>query len=492
MSGRASAIPNVALYNLRDRLGLSQQDLADRLNDIASEFNETGALDGNHVSRWERGIVARPRSGHQRMLARVLEASIEELGFVRPRTGPAAAPLHTDALAVASTDGRPVLIDSHVERSQREWLDARAKLNTNRVALATAATRLYSPDLVVPGTGLLANAGWIPDGPRALSDVDLRLDPDAPGPSMSGFDDATRHLRPLATTTRRFPRYTQAIRDLKPPRLFENRLSYRLITMDPNGSTPTMTYGLTTYFDMADACEGVAHEAAQFANDQADLRLPSAKLTLRRWIGDPFDLDRRPLLPSANTLTIRRDHEGATFVLHRRDASRVALAGDALHVMPAGVFQPSSIFPAALTADFSLTRNIVREYSEEFLGNAEHNGDGSPADYRTQPLATLLDAIENGTCRIYYLGTALDALTLAGEILTVAVFDGPVYDQLFSEMSMQNEEGTVATIGTRHPQTGIPFVHATVTELLDDHRLLPGGAGCLSLAWQHRDTILQR
>lgn len=488
----AAAVPNAALYNLRDRLGLSQQELAERLNDVAAEFGESGALDGNHVSRWERGVVARPRSTHQRMLARILDASIEELGFVRPRTQLALPPADPDALDVIAIGNRPVLVDSHVERSQRDWLATRERLNKHRVQLANAATRLYSTELVLDGTGLLARPDWILDQPVPLSDVALQLDSDAPGPVMPGFADVTRHVRPLAATTTRFPRYTQAIRDLKPPRLFENRLSYRLTGMDPRQPAPSMTYGLTTYFDMADVCEAVAHEAAQFAGDQVGDRLPAGKLALRRWIGDPFDLDRRPVLPSANTLTIRSGDDGATFVLHRRDASRVALAGDALHVMPAGVFQPSSVFPAALGADFSLTRNIVREYSEEFLGNAEHNGDGSPADYRTQPLADILSAVDQGTCRIYYLGTALDALTLAGEILTVAVFDAPVYDQLFAGMSMQNEEGTVATIGSRRPQSGIPFVHATVSELLDDRRLLPGAAGCLSLAWQHRSTILQR
>ena len=360
------------------------------------------------------------------------------------------------------------------------------------IALANAATRLYSPELVLDPTGLLAPASWIPDEPIPLSDIGLRLEPDADGPMMPGFGDASRHVRPLAVTTTRFPRYTQAIRDLKPPRLFENRLSYRLIDLDVVGAAPTMTYGLTSYFDMVDVCEAVAHEAAQFAGDPISDRLPGGKLTLRRWIGDPFDLTRRPVLPSANTLTIRLSDEGATFVLHRRDASRVAVAGGAMHVMPAGVFQPSSIFPAALDADFSLARNIVREYSEEFLGNAEHDGDGSPADYSQEPLAPILAAVADGTCRIFYLGTALDALTLTGEILTVAVFDAPVYDRLFAGMSMQNEEGTVATTGSRHPHPEIPFVQATVSELLEDRRLLPGGAGCLSQAWHHRSTILRR
>jgi hypothetical protein len=60
--------------------------------------------------------------------------------------------------------------------------------------------------------------------------------------------------------------------------------------------------------------------------------------------------------------------------LHRRDAKAVAAAGGMYHVIPAGVFQPAALAPAHQNNDFSLWRNIQREYSEEFLGNSEHDG----------------------------------------------------------------------------------------------------------------------
>jgi hypothetical protein len=37
--------------------------------------------------------------------------------------------------------------------------------------------------------------------------------------------------------------------------------------------------------------------------------------------------------------------------------------------MPAGVFQPSTVRSGGHDADFDLWRNIMREYSEECLGN---------------------------------------------------------------------------------------------------------------------------
>lgn len=496
MPTRGNAVPNVALYNLRDAAGWSQQELADHLNEIAREYGEVGAIDGNHISRWERGVVSRPRPAHQRMLARVLGASIDDLGFRRPRsvatTASATAPDRLDVTPLA----QPIVqIDEQVVTSQHAWVNERNRLNAARIPLAHAAARLYDTRLRLPATGLLFNDGWIPPQPLPIGDVALTLDQSAPGPTMAGFDAVSQHVRPLATAATRYSRYTQALHDLQPPRLLENRLSYRLTSLATAQHDATaMTFGLTTYFEMADVCDAVAHESAIFSNGSTgrnQLHLPAQKLTLRKWIGDPFDLQRRSVLPSTNTLTIRADSDEATFLLHRRDAASVAIAGDALHVMPAGVFQPSSVFPSAIRTDFSLTRNIMREFSEEFLRSPEHNGDGLPANYTVEPLRSLGEAIQDGRCRIYYLGTALDALTLAGEILTVAVFEPDTYDRLFANMPLVNDEGTVVTVGEHNPRPALPFTRSTVQQLLDDYRLLPGGAGCLRLAWEHRRTIGQ-
>ena len=56
-----------------------------------------------------------------------------------------------------------------------------------------------------------------------------------------------------------------------------------------------------------------------------------------------------------------------------RGVENVAIAGGMLSVMSTGVFQPASITPTHNSADFNLWQNMMREYSEEFLGNAEHD-----------------------------------------------------------------------------------------------------------------------
>lgn len=135
---------------------------------------------------------------------------------------------------------------------------------------------------------------------------------------------------------------------------------------------------------------------------------------------------------------------------------------------------------------------MMREYSEEFLGSAEHGGDGEPADYSAEPLAAFDRAYTSGGVRVFCLGVALDALTLWGEILTVAVYDGPTYDHLFADMVDSNAEGTVVKTGRVRPTSAMPFTRHTIDELTASGRLAPAAAGCLELAWEHRRTILGR
>ena len=293
--------------------------------------------------------------------------------------------------------------------------------------------------------------------------------------------------------TKRYARYSHALREVERPGLFENRLSYRLTSLAPVTEIPTMTIGLTTYFDMVDICEAVAHElAAAHLRDGSDKPEPASwrRLPFRRLIDDPFDLDRRALLPSIDTLTIRKSRDGASFILHQRDPAKVAVAGGEMHLMPAGVFQPSSIYPAAQHADLDLWRNVQREYSEEFLGNPEHDGDGAPADYTTEPFVSLDRAKAAGNLTISYLGTALDALTLATEVLTVAVIDADTYDDVFAASSRTTPRARSST--TAGPTRARPSLSPSPScgSSSTTARLAPAAAGCLRLAWEHRHQIL--
>lgn len=493
---RKTAVPNHALYNLRDSRGETQEDVADALTRLATtrDVPVSVAPTANHVSRWERGLV-RPTGIYRQLLAEHFGVSVAELGLTRQRVsatvagGPASAIANGLALVEEDPEGDP-----YVAATQSEWRQVRTALNRRRVVLSRAVAGLYPADNRIGLTGLIAPAAWTAQRPVDLADVGLTFHPNQPEPTLSGAEEQASRSRPLENIDQRYPRYSQATRDLDRPRLFENRTAWRLINQHPTATGARMDFADTTYFEAVDVSESLAHEAAGalLIGSEAEVTPnPSMReMPFRRMIGDPFDGSRRPILPSTDTLTIRQDRDGASFVLHNRNAGNVVTAGGMLHIMPAGVFQPSSVRNAARTADFDLWRNITREFSEEFLGNAEHGGDGQLIDYATEPFASFDAARTAGTLRTYWFGTALDALTLWGEILTVAIFDADVYDRIFADMVHQNDEGSVVRTGRVHPTTAIPFTEHVVQELLDGGRLAPAAAGCLQLAWDHRRDLL--
>jgi hypothetical protein len=192
---------------------------------------------------------------------------------------------------------------------------------------------------------------------------------------------------------------------------------------------------------------------------------------------------------SISTLTIRRSRARNTFVLLRRGVENVAVAGGMLSVMPTGVFQPASITPTHDAADFNLWHNIMREYSEEFLGNPEHDGDGDPIDYGNQePFRSLNAARREGRIKVHYLGTGLDALNFVGDALTVAVFEAETFDDIFRDMVDTNEEGTVARDGKT--LENYVFDDVTIGHLLATESIAPSGAACLTLSCEQRGALL--
>jgi hypothetical protein len=381
-----------------------------------------------------------------------------------------------------------------VLESQREWVRQRQLLNRNRAELTQVALGLYPESVRLGRTGLLMHPDWKLDRPIDLADVGIDL-VHRVSPAVTGRHEETIRVRPLCDTGKHYESYHRAMRDLNRPRLFENRICYRLQDASLRPGRTDLSLGYMRYFDMIDVGEALAHELAITALD-ADgnpTRKPPSilweELPFRKFVGDPFDLASYPLMYSISTLTIRRSRARDTFVLLRRGVDNVAVAGGMLSVMPTGVFQPASITPTHDTADFNLWHNMMREYSEEFLGNPEHDGDGDPIDYQNQePFRSLNAARREGRIKVHYLGTGLDALNFVGDALTVAVFDAETFDDIFRDMVEVNEEGTVAKNGKT--LENYVFDDTTIKELLTTETIAPSGAACLTLASGQRDFLL--
>lgn len=387
-----------------------------------------------------------------------------------------------DAAEAAETDG--------YEPSGPEvdhWRTVRQTLNHRRPLLTKFAADLYPDALRVQGTPLISTRDWLLEHPASLSATRLHWTPDAAPPQVTGAEPESDHCRPVGPHGARYRRYSRAIQDLDRPALFENRVSYRLLDLQYDGATVRQEYGPTTYFDTVDVCEAAAHELAAAWLSHAKVSWDD--LPFRRLIGDPFNCARRSLLPSVDTLTIRYDRLGqSSFMLHRRNAGNVAVAGGMAHIMPAGVFQPSGLAPWNVNADFDIWRNIMRELSEEFLGNPEHDGSGSLIDYENEePFKSLESGRGDGSITVWSAGLAVDPLTLVGEILTILVIDADVFDDIFAGLVSRNSEGDVVP-GT-DGSAGVPWRRDSVFRVLAEP-LAPAAAGLIEYAWKWQDEFL--
>ncbi|MBV9447307.1 MAG: helix-turn-helix transcriptional regulator [Streptosporangiaceae bacterium] len=445
----------------------------------AAELNTTQST----LSKLENGTQALRDVTELRHIARTLGIPPERLGVLPDQSA--------DAIPLAShVSDRP----GPVRDSQEHWRGIRRQLNAHRVVLAELAAELYPAQLRIPGSTILTSARWMPDGLVELTDVELAWRPDPPTPQLDGRGPESAGARPLMASGERYDRYSRALRDLARPRLFDNRVSYRLLDLAWAPSRGMLGFHYTSYFSVLDVCEASAHEFAQAWLAAGRKRPSFPELPFRRSIADPFDLSARPVLPGIATLTIRRDPiEGHRVYLHHRDAKAVAAGGGMYHVMPAGVFQPAALAPAHQANDFSLWRNIQREYSEEFLGNSEHDGNSiDPIAYGTdEPFASFERARQAGDFRVFACAVVLEPLTLWVELVTVAVIASPVFDALFSGMVAVNEEGAAVSTKAGCPTVGIPFT-AAARERLRAEPLAPIARACLELAWQHRHQLLDR
>ncbi|MER7134264.1 hypothetical protein [Streptosporangium saharense] len=353
--------------------------------------------------------------------------------------------------------------------SPARWRKVRDHLNGNRHALTRAAALRY-PGLGRAGsTHLLTRPGWLPDDPLPFGDVRPVWHDDVPPSPVTGAETPARPFLPEGSVT-----YARAMAAHGRPKLFENRVCYRLLDV----AWPRLDLGRGHYFDAVDVGEAAAHELARAGL----LGLGEGALPFRTLVGDPTNLAGRPTLPAVSVLTLRRDSRTgkATFVLHWRDPARVAHAGGLYQVMPVGVFQP--VRAESEAADLDLWRCVVREYAEEFLGLPELYG--AAFDHDSWPFHLRMEqARAEGAVRPLVLGLGVDPLTFATDVLAVTVFEAEAFDDLLGAVVETNEEGRV--VGT-----AIPFDAAHVARYVNEEPTQAAGAAVLELAWRHRHALL--
>ena len=359
--------------------------------------------------------------------------------------------------------------------SQNDWLRVRSYLQEHRHALAVDAAGDYPAERRMAGTPLLAAPEWQLAGPVPLDDIELEFIP-RPQPAEAGpaLGEVVAPLLPERPDGTRYRSYSDALRDLAAPAVFENRPTYRLIEADLGKGRLAFTRG--RYFDGVDTGEAAAHEYAA-------TRLGARPAGLRARIADPCDLGRRPVNLAITTLTLRFEAATgrASFLLHWRDPAKVGHAGGMYQVIPVGIFQPSGEASWHEREDFSLWRCMLREFDEELRGTPEEYGAG-PVDYASWPFARhMAAALDRGQVRVWCLGLGVDPLTYATDLLTVAVIDSRVFDELFRLDPRGNAEGSV--LAARE------FAAHVIDRIVTTEPVQAAGAAVLRLAWRHREIL---
>ena len=142
--------------------------------------------------------------------------------------------------------------------SQADWLRVRSYLQEHRHALALDAAGGYPDDRRMAGTPLLAAPGWQLAGPVRCRTSGWNS-PRWPGPRPD-LSAAAAPLLPERPDGTRYLRYSDVLRELAAPAVFENRPTYRLTEADLTRSRLAFTRG--RYFDGVDTGEAAAHEYA--------------------------------------------------------------------------------------------------------------------------------------------------------------------------------------------------------------------------------------
>jgi transcriptional regulator with XRE-family HTH domain len=397
------------------------------------ELAQRAGVSTSTYQTWE-SAKRRPQPHNFRALCEALDVDERALGFDEPpetesdpeaeRTSPVQWPNYGPIPAPPAA----------IQASQDEWRQGRRRLAANAATLTRLAAALYPNAMKVASTPLLTRDDWMTANPLDLHDLKLEWLDGQQRKVIKGTEPEARLLFPMRAPGHQFESYTSAVRYLDRPTVFENRPTYRLLEAMMAAAEPHLHFGLATYFEMMDVSQAVAHELA-VTHARVGQRLSLDQLPFRSLIGDPFDIRRRPVQAAINAITLRRDTQSgaASFLLHWRDPAKVAVGGGMYSVMPVGVFQPSTLDPWGQRLDFDPWRNLVREFSEEFLGMPEHDGSaGARLDYDMWPLyRTLTSARDSGSLRVRCFGLGVDPLGLGIDLLTAVVIDGDLFDDVF-------------------------------------------------------------
>ncbi|MDO4732076.1 MAG: hypothetical protein Q4B50_00970 [Bacillota bacterium] len=286
-------------------------------------------------------------------------------------------------------------------------------------------------------------------------------------------------------------------------KLFNGKLfALESLSGDLNAGNLRVSVKNGAYFDFLDSCEYLAYEMAYVRRVKRirppyPLRLIPAFSLLpnRSRVGDVFDLDNRFAGIGINTATIlynvempgaaldapEKTERRAILLLHHR-SSQVAEGIGAIHVIPAGSYQPIG---QKLDSPFNrnMANTVYREFGEELLNIDElaHLNAEELLDEKLRRWKVLL------------LGFGIEPLNTKIEVLTTLQIDLALEEnrRIFGNCrSLSQLENFFSTNYEGHLSL-VPLERRNLLQYQRDPRMTPAGKELLSILLEHEDYFLK-
>ena len=353
----------------------------------------------------------------------------------------------------------------------------------NRKKLSELAGYYYESQgfqIINENVPLIIRDGWLPEEPVEFDEIELFL-------TDGHFDCSKEKLLSRQVKDFGVNNYCECLKEACPEMLLEPNPTYRLLELEDDIPVKKMLFGPDRYDNFINTCELLSFVFSQTLYEQDKLSrevMNTLNFPLRDQI-DPFDFYNRSCSVGIITLLIFSDIANGTFYLHHRAGANSkgkeqelllpVEAGNTIHVVPSGTFQPSHEEDVHHHQDFQIYRNIMREFGEELFGKKEYGAmHGKSYDVLSEtPIKQFDNMICNGEGKAYYLGIGLDCLNLKPEILTVLVFDTRKINRFMQELEFENcFEGEYFEV---------EFTKEELLRFVNEDRIQPSCAACL---WQ--------
>ena len=457
------------------------------------------------------------------------------------------------------------------EREALEFFDfhnARMLLKKRRKQLAIIAANLPSYQYALrinSQVPLLCEASWIPEHPILLPAPDAALSDDSialqteflnHGPFLKRFNSgplsvikASRDIMPVCPHSGQTNclDYVEAIESVpnECPKAWEDRPSYRLLKVEGSVTSQKLTFTRSSYFEYQRTCEILCYEMAlrifydngmlyNASSDVDAIKILNNSLSVRQAVGKWNDLSNRHANAGINNLTILRFGNEYRFLMMKRgtgeailgtdrhpmyiheDHGAVASAMGATHVIPAGEFQSSTKAPTRFKEECTIWSTLMREFAEEVLLMPQAKSQSVRVfDFpETPPFSLMIAAAKAKIPRweTYYLGTAIDPLSLKPEIMTVTILDANELKRMYNILyridaykheqfhkkqvekilngdqivPKANSEGGIFAYNVGGEKLTVDNLRAFWT----DDTTLPAAAGCLCLTQHHLKELI--